>query len=202
MLPCHRLAILISLFQVIRALGLTLDLRLPSVYVDILSWLSALADLRMGSFVPLECIFEDVDAFHVTLFSHTVTPLVMLLLLAALHFAFSRAGFVRGAGMCIRIGFWLVFLVYTSVTATIFETFVCYSVADGTRMLRADLTIDCKSDAHLRATVYAIVMVFVYPIGVFCLYATILFKNRGKLRRGWHHHQLRQVLIDTCQEWG
>ena len=96
-----------------------------------------------------------------------------------------------------RIGFWLIFLVYTSITAIIFETFVCYDVDDGTRMLRADLTIDCDSDAHFRAYVYAGVMILVYPIGVFCLYAAILFKNRRALYRGGHHHRLQQVPADV-----
>ena len=161
--------------------------------MNLLSWLS-LADLRMGSLVPLECIFKDVDAFHVTLISNTIAPFVIVLLLATLHVAFARAGREQCSGLCVHIGFWFIFLVYTSVTSIIFQTFVCYNVADGTRMLRADLTIDCNSNAHLRASVYAVIMIFVYPVGVFCLYAAILFKNRHILRRGADHHQLQQVV--------
>ena len=195
-LPCDRPAILISLFQVIRALGLTLDLHLPPVYSIILDWLN-IDELRMGSFIPLECIFQDVDAFHVTLFASTALPLAFVLLLTALHFAFARKKLERSAELCVTIGFWFIFLVYTSITSTIFQAFVCYNVADGTRMLRADLTIDCNTAAHFRAMIYAVVMILVYPVGVFSLYAAILFKNRRNLIRGGHHYRLQQVLIET-----
>ena len=48
-------------------------------------------------------------------------------------------------------------------------------IADGTRFLRSDLSINCASPAHVGMTAYAVVMLFVYPFGAPALYAYLLF---------------------------
>lgn len=56
----------------------------------------------------------------------------------------------------------------------------CKPFDDGTWRLRADLLIDCNSDAHKLMYIYAGVMVAIYPIGAPALYAYLLFRCHGK----------------------
>lgn len=52
---------------------------------------------------------------------------------------------------------------------------------DETSVMRADRSIDMSSSYYFAFLPYAIVMLFVYPFGVPCLYALILNRSRGAL---------------------
>ena len=69
------------------------------------------------------------------------------------------------------------FLIYSSVSSTVFQTFACETLDDGAEYLRADYSIQCTDARHKAFVVYAGIMIFVYPVGVPLLYATLLFKR-------------------------
>ena len=79
--------------------------------------------------------------------------------------------------------FLVLFLIYPSTSASIFATFQCEELSDGTRWLRADLSIDCDSRTHTGFSVYAALMILVYPIGTPILYFLVLFPKRHVLRK-------------------
>jgi len=58
--------------------------------------------------------------------------------------------------LLINLIFILLFLIYPSTSSQIFPTFQCIDLDDGSRKLRADLLVDCDSDAHSFMTGYAI----------------------------------------------
>jgi hypothetical protein len=76
-------------------------------------------------------------------------------------------------------------------TQQILQAFDCtdveLSTADGTTAsttasyLTADFSISCSSGVYKRARVYAIIMAFVYPVGVPLLYTLALLLNHRKL---------------------
>ena len=70
--------------------------------------------------------------------------------------------------------FFLLYLIYPSTSASIFGTFVCLELDDGTSWLRRDLSVSCDDDAYALIRLYAIVMVLVYPIGTPLIYYYLL----------------------------
>lgn len=79
----------------------------------------------------------------------------------------------------INLVFVIIYLLYPSTSAKIFATFQCKDVGDGTKYLRADLSIDCDSPAHVSMTAYAVLMIFIVPLGAPALYAYLLFRSYG-----------------------
>ncbi|CAN0502464.1 unnamed protein product, partial [Scytosiphon promiscuus] len=75
----------------------------------------------------------------------------------------------------------LTFLVYSSTSSTVFQTFACETLEDGIEYLRADYRIHCTDAKHKAFEVYAGIMVFVYPFGIPLLYAFLLYQHRDVL---------------------
>ncbi|GMH57413.1 hypothetical protein TL16_g02375 [Triparma laevis f. inornata] len=76
----------------------------------------------------------------------------------------------------------LTYIVFASVSTTVFDTFNCSKIGDDPHVwLARDHSIDCKSPLHIKYKTYATVMVFVYPLGIPALYATVLFRSRTRL---------------------
>ncbi|CAM9632719.1 unnamed protein product [Ectocarpus fasciculatus] len=73
------------------------------------------------------------------------------------------------------------FLVYSSVSSMVFQTFACETLDDGIEYLRADYSIQCTDAKHKTFEAYAGVMIMVYPVGIPLLYAVQLFQHRGVL---------------------
>eukprot|EP00953_Heterococcus_sp_UTEX-ZZ885_P008669 5174-Heterococcus_DN1.PRE.7 len=80
----------------------------------------------------------------------------------------------------------MTFLIYSTVSATVFQTFACDTIDDfasqKTSYLRADYSIQCGTSKHTLYKIYASFMVIIYPLGVPALYAWLLWCNRDKLR--------------------
>lgn len=74
----------------------------------------------------------------------------------------------------------MTFLVYSSVSSAVFQTFACETL-DEIEYLRADYRIRCTDAKHKAFQVYAGVMIIVYPLGIPLLYANLLFQRRAVL---------------------
>ena len=76
----------------------------------------------------------------------------------------------------------ILFVAFPGACVTIFKTFPCLHLDDGTRWLSADLSINCDDPTHLQYVLYATLMLFVYPLGVPLLQTFLLrFKYREAL---------------------
>lgn len=84
---------------------------------------------------------------------------------------------------------WLTFLMYSSVSSTLFLMFACDDLDGGKTYLRADYKIDCNSPIHLRSQIYAAFMVVIYIVGIPVLYAILLFRSRKVLMDGSARHE-------------
>ena len=84
----------------------------------------------------------------------------------------------------LTVFFLLTYLVLPSVTTTIFGAFNCRTVDPDNvlpatpRYLRNDLSISCTSSRYYFGVCWAVVMIFVYPIGITSMYAYVLYINR------------------------
>jgi hypothetical protein len=80
--------------------------------------------------------------------------------------------------------FFLTYLVLPSTSTTIFGAITCRSIdpenlVPGTpKYLRNDLSISCSSSRYHFGVHWAIAMIFVYPIGITCMFAYVLYVNR------------------------
>lgn len=65
------------------------------------------------------------------------------------------------------------FVVYSSVSFNIFQTFVCERLDTGVGLLylRADYSLTCYTGVHKAMMVYAGLTIFVYPVGIPAFYA-------------------------------
>ncbi|CAN0067276.1 unnamed protein product [Ascophyllum nodosum] len=83
-------------------------------------------------------------------------------------------------------------MVYSSVSYTIFQTFVCDSLDSEVTYLRADYDLECGTRIHVVYMTYAGLMILVYPVGIPAMFAWALFINRdgikslvGATNRSW-----------------
>lgn len=73
------------------------------------------------------------------------------------------------------------FLIYSSVSSTVFRMFACEHLDDGNYYLRSDYRIHCDTTKHRVLQLYAGFMILVYPVGIPMFYAVLLWNNRDVL---------------------
>lgn len=140
----------------------------------------------MGWILSAGC-FVQMD-FHARVVTSTAGPLAALAVLGLTYVvAWYRNSSCHRALQKVRrkhvsVALWTTFLVYSSVSSTIFKVFFCESLDDGERYLRADYRISCSSSKHRAMQVYAGLMIFVYPVGIPLVYAALLFWGRDALK--------------------
>ncbi|CAM9580855.1 unnamed protein product, partial [Hapterophycus canaliculatus] len=195
-LPFHALKIIIVVWQILTQFDSVANVVYPGVWGQFLEGLSAFVGLDFGLVLSSGCFF-DVD-FHGQMLVSTITPLVALGLLGVTYgvgvrrnrvtstttesAAAAALGSVRRkhASMALLI----TFLVYSSVSSTVFRMFACETLDDANEYLRADYTIECDSAKHRALQVYAAFMIVVYPAGIPALYAALLWTKRDVLKDG------------------
>lgn len=158
----------------------------PKKYAAFVSTLG-FVNLDIGLLLSRSCVVQ-ID-FYDRLLLSTLTPFAVLLALAAAYSISkdrnkdsepSRRLHVRHNYVSAVI--FMAFVVYSTVSFTIFQTFVCDTTGE-TNFLRADYSLHCDTDVYRRYRAYAAVMVCVYPIGVPAIYAWGLLRIRKKLAK-------------------
>lgn len=94
----------------------------------------------------------------------------------------------------------LTFLVFSSVSATLFQMFACDDLEHGKRYLRADYRIECNSTKHEALQVYAGFMILVYPVGIPLFYAALLFIHSDVLRNDKDREE-NELVRPTADLW-
>ncbi|CBJ48858.1 polymorphic Outer membrane protein G/I family [Ectocarpus siliculosus] len=196
-IPLQSVKIVIVAWQILTQFTSVANVTYPDVYKRFLDGLDVF-NFDLSWVLSAGCIF-DID-FHDRLLASTVSPVIGLLFLAGTYAA--AVSMNRGKAESLQV-IWnkhvslvllLTFLIYSSVSATLFKAFVCEELEDGTNYLRADYTIDCDSSKHKAFQVYAGFMVVVYVVGIPALYAFLLFRDRHVLK---DHHADREQTART-----
>ena len=156
----------------------------PGVYQDFLSAIDVV-NFDLGSALAAGCLWSSID-FHGRLLVSTIGPLVVVGFLAMTYLIAVRRNSSESAVEKVRHKhqtalLLLTFLVYSSVSSMVFQTFACERLDDGIEYLRADYRIHCTDAKHKAFEVYAGFMVLVYPVGIPLLYAVLLFQRRDVL---------------------
>ncbi|CAM9380412.1 unnamed protein product, partial [Laminaria digitata] len=158
----------------------------PEEYATFVDKLS-LINLDIGVIMSYSCLVS--TDFYDSLLLSTISPLVALLALVCTYSVAKRRNNASEAAMRevqhkhLSAGLFVGFLVYSSVSFTIFQTFVCETLDDGVPYLRADYNTTCDTTTYAKYRAYAILMVCVYPIGLPAILSWWLLRNRVDLRK-------------------
>ena len=102
---------------------------------------------------------------------------------------------------CYLLFLGLTYLVFNSVSTTIFKTFQCEHVGDDpVEYLRSDQSIDCDSPGHRLDKIYAMSMILVYPLGITVFYAYVLVKKRRELSSDERDRDTKLIKISFLWE--
>lgn len=158
----------------------------PEVYEDFIAKLRFI-NVDLGFFLSSSCVVR-TNFYHRLLFA-TISPLVILLVLGVTyHIAKKRNEGSQRALLAVKLkhlsaGLFIAFFIYSSVSFTIFQTFVCDRFDDGVRYLRADYSLTCSGTQYDYSIVFACVMVLVYPVGIPLGCFWWVKKHQAELRR-------------------
>lgn len=157
----------------------------PDLYEDFVSVLD-LSNLNIGFILSFACVLR--TNYYIDLLFATLGPMVVLAVLAGTYtLAIKRNRASQEAIRTVKrrhlsMAIFVVFLIYSSVSHTIFQAFGCEQLDDDIWYLRADYSLECGTSEYDTFMAYAIVMVLVYPIGIPAVFSWWLFQNRSMLR--------------------
>ena len=122
------------------------------VYGEFLDGISSIISFDLGMVVSAGCVVT--TDFHDRLLISTLGPLVALGALAVCFKVATRRN--QGSNEALQIvrrkhfsmALLITFLVYTSVSSTVFRVFDCETLDGGKDYLRADYTIECTDAKH------------------------------------------------------
>lgn len=159
----------------------------PDMYEVFLKHINVV-NLNIGWMLSAGCVI-DTDFYDKLLLS-TLSPLVVVCGVATSHTVINsrlrstdgREARARNDRRHASVLFWVSFLVYSTVSSTIFQTFACDEFDTGLSYLRADHSLECNTSTHTWFMVYAGIMGIIYPLGIPFCYAFVLFKGREVLK--------------------
>ena len=158
----------------------------PNVYQRFLDGINVL-NFDLAWILSAGCIV-DLD-FHDRLLFSTIGPIGIVALLTMTYAIAvrrnreSESSLESARHKHLSVLLFLTFLVYSSVSSILFQTFACEHLDDGKYYLRADYRIKCDSVKHEALQIYAGFMVALYSLGIPAFYAALLFKDREVLRK-------------------
>lgn len=177
----------------------------PALYEDFLAGLD-LVNLNFGFILSFACVLE-TDHYQRLLFA-TIGPMVVFLGLAMLYSISKKRNYqfpevMRSVNRkFLSIALFIVFFVYSSVSHTIFQTFVCEKLDNDIEYLRADYSLECTTSTHKTFEAYAAVMVIIYPIGIPVTFLWWLLKNRRVLSKRSHPSSYSDEILALRDLWG
>eukprot|EP00752_Nemacystus_decipiens_P010199 g9089.t1 len=178
--------IVIVSWQIVSQFSSVVSVTYPDVYETFIGYVDVI-DLDLTWMTSAECWIP--TNFFATLLVITVVPLVVsgfvVLSFAMRSRGCSAADQDRRSRIKNRHATFLYlisFLVYSSASSTVFQTFTCDDLDTGESFLRADHSIQCYTTKHRVYMAYAGLMCLVYPIGIPSCYAFVLYQARDGLK--------------------
>ena len=161
------------------------NVRYPPVYERFLAALSVV-NLNLEFIPSLSCVVK--TSFYARLLLATIPPMAVLGVLAITY----RVAMLRNSHSIhakrlarnkhLSAGLFLLFIVYSSASYTIFQAFACDTLDSGVAYLRADYDIICWTKTHVGYMTYAGFMILVYPVGIPAVFALALYINRDGIK--------------------
>jgi hypothetical protein len=173
------LKITFAYFQVVGGLGFLFSIKFPPIFSTVVSFVGGLVSLDFISFMPVGCLTS--ASFYNSLLVYTGLPIIIALFLGVWWLLVSRQ---KLKNAIFETFLAMTFLILPSVSIKIFSTFSCHLFDDGSSNLKVDYNIDCNEKGHRLYELYALFMIFVYPIGIPFMYWFLLYRRRHDLDGG------------------
>ncbi|CAN0394727.1 unnamed protein product, partial [Ectocarpus fasciculatus] len=186
-----RLKIYVTMWQIVSLLPFTLNVDFPNAYTAIASVLGVF-NLNVSRSALVTCSAgHDYDAID-ALVVDTVYPIVLVCVLWIIfhvHVMFNEARLNPTPMPRLRSRYFTVFLVFTYLilpftSVEIFQVFSCRDVDPDDvengddRYMTVDYSVSCASEKYQFGFVWAIVSIFVYPVGIPAFYFYELYSAR------------------------
>ena len=194
-----RARIYVTFYQILEILPFVLDLTFPQFYNAIGSLMSILnLDVTFNILAASECSktnnynHDFIDRLIVsTTYPFIVLALVQLILFLHIRLRQRKLGKASSHDMVLNISanykkLSLVFIsvILPGISSIIFATFSCTDVDSdnqGQSYMTVDYSIECYTDRYYFAFSWALVMIFVYPIGILVYIFTLLFQHKTSI---------------------
>ncbi|CAM9127774.1 unnamed protein product [Ectocarpus sp. 6 AP-2014] len=174
--------IIIVSWQIVSQFASVASVTYPDLYATFVGFIDFL-DLDVAWTLSVDCWVG--TNFYVTLLTMTIGPVVVSVLVLGSWWIRTRHcpaddpdRFSRINQRHAKFMYLISFLVYSSVSSTVFQTFPCDDIDTGESFLRVDYRIQCSTAEHRGYMVYAGFMCLVYPIGIPVAYLFFLYKAR------------------------
>ncbi|GMI20673.1 hypothetical protein TeGR_g13516, partial [Tetraparma gracilis] len=181
-----KVKILTSFYQIVSQFESVLNVRFPPVFEEFGRLVSKFANLDALNLAKVGCLVK-TNFYHKLVLS-TMGPLCVSVViglgtLVMKKRAKDHAGRQAAVDGAVSLFLGLTYLVFSSVSTTVFDTFNCKSFGDDEReFMMSDQSVDCGTAKHAAYQVYAGVMMVVYPVGIPTLYGVLLWRAREQLR--------------------
>jgi hypothetical protein len=87
----------------------------------------------------------------------------------------------KSMATCVNLALLFTFLIYPSITSTLFFAFGCTKYEDGESYLTIDMSINCRDTNYLEMRLWALCMIPVFVLGIPAAYMCMLWKHRAAL---------------------
>ena len=181
-----KIKILITLWQILGGLGSTFSIPFPPFYEQAVTAVGGVLQIELPSIMPLDCMLP--TNFYKKIMLKCIWPLCAYAALALLSTVLRKCGKTDRANACVDFAFFLVFILYPSISNGLLSMFYCVPLEDGTSWLRVDLSIQCAEASgttmasHAAMLAFTFVMIGLHTIGTPAVYAYLLFwKHKGVL---------------------
>ena len=199
-----KLKITVVTYQIVSAIPSVFSVTLPRRFTSLLRIFS-FVNLDFVSLLPLQCstnyTFIDELLISTLLPIGLALGMVVSFLVHAMYvavrltedphrkFTAGRDKYDAIKDQYLNYFFYLTYLVLPSVSTLIFQTFLCTNIdpenenpSEDNLFLTADMSISCTSEYYYRGRSYAIFMIFVYPIGIPCMYMYLLYSSCAEIQ--------------------
>jgi hypothetical protein len=174
----YKMKIILTFMQIGSAITTGISIAWPRTLQNTLNSLSFVALDFLGA-SSMDCVVQ--TNFYDRFLTMTVVPPFILLIIYIFYLLPKKLGILfkdadvksekRSRRRFWKIIFFLLFLIYPSVSGTVLNMFNCSDIY-GQYLLRADLSVDCTTTKHQVYSFIAMGCVLLYPIGIpaFLLY--------------------------------
>ncbi len=186
--------IIIGFLQIFSTLDLTLNVNWPATFTRFSNMFSII-EINMANLPGLSLACIRRVSMYETFLAAVVTPIIVTGLLyityitANEYLKYKKLPNEENRRIALRqkLGkgfFWLLILIYPSVSRTILQMLYCKKLDDGDAFLMADLSIDCNSTEYGLFLSVACIFFFVYVLGIpaFILYTLRRYRNNSAWR--------------------
>jgi len=184
----NKLKITVTFVQIASSLPSQLESSYPTLYLEIGRQLALIFSLEVYGFMPTACWLNSRSNMYVPrIYSQTLAPLA-LILIGVLCYGIMRhlrsgqkekLQKLKNTAMYLFLLF--TYMIYAPCSRVVFDVFLCDDVGSGHAFMSVDYTTRCDGPAYDIMRLYAVLFIFIYPVGFPLMYLGFLWRQRHRI---------------------